>query len=365
MTTINATAKVRDHRLKPAAAFAVLAAAAMLAGCANSGSNLLDGANGTPNASIATGSPAAAKPANRIALAPIIGAPETVASQLSTQLTSSLSKKGVGVAKGANEKADYTLRGYVVAARERSGTKVSYIWDVTNPTGERVNRITGEEIINGSNGRDPWQAVSPTIIAQIVDKTATSLGNWLPKKAAPSPQTPAQPLVATPGSTGPRATTGQPTQIAANPLVATPGATATPAVQGVSRTTTGSIPRLTAVSPRVSGAPGDGSTSLARALSKELSGQGVSMVNSPTAQAYKVTGKVVVGTARSGKQPIQIDWDVRDPKGANLGTVSQKNEIPAGSLNGAWGRTADAAAGAAAQGIMRLIRQNQAATKTN
>ena len=31
-----------------------------------------------------------------------------------------------------------------------------------------------------------------------------------------------------------------------------------------------------------------------------------------------------------------------DPHGKKLGTVSQKNEIPEGSLDGAWGKTADA-----------------------
>ena len=47
--------------------------------------------------------------------------------------------------------------------------------------------------------------------------------------------------------------------------------------------------------------------------------------------------------AKDGKQPIQIDWQVKDPQGKKLGTVSQKNEIPQGSLDGAWGKTADAA----------------------
>ncbi|HRN84689.1 MAG TPA: hypothetical protein PK857_07695, partial [Hyphomicrobium sp.] len=58
---------------------------------------------------------------------------------------------------------------------------------------------------------------------------------------------------------------------------------------------------------------------------------------------------------QNGKQPIQIDWDVKDPQGKTLGTVSQKNEIPQGSLDGAWGKTADAAASAAAQGILKLL----------
>ena len=84
------------------------------------------------------------------------------------------------------------------------------------------------------------------------------------------------------------------------------------------------------------------------------------MTDKTSAQTYRVEGKVVVGEGKDGKQPIQIDWNVKDPQGKKLGTVSQKNEIPQGSLDGAWGKTADAAA-AAAQGILKLLP----ATKTN
>jgi hypothetical protein len=50
-----------------------------------------------------------------------------------------------------------------------------------------------------------------------------------------------------------------------------------------------------------------------------------------------------------------IDWQVLDPTGKKLGTVSQQNMIPRGSLNGPWGAIADAAASAAADGIIKLL----------
>ena len=112
---------------------------------------------------------------------------------------------------------------------------------------------------------------------------------------------------------------------------------------------------MSAVVPAVSGAPGDGSTALTTALQAELSKNGVALSDQASASAYKVEGYVKVGLAKEGKQPIQIDWQVKDPAGKKLGTVSQKNEIPEGSLDGAWGRTADAAAAAAAQGILKLL----------
>ena len=58
---------------------------------------------------------------------------------------------------------------------------------------------------------------------------------------------------------------------------------------------------------------------------------------------------------QSGRQPIKIDWVVKNSVGKKLGTVSQKNRIPAGSLDNQWGATADAAASAAAKGIIQLL----------
>jgi hypothetical protein len=95
---------------------------------------------------------------------------------------------------------------------------------------------------------------------------------------------------------------------------------------------------------------------LASALQRELSGKGIT-VGAKSASAYRVEGTVTLGAAKEGKQPIQIEWLVRDPQGKKLGTVSQRNEIPEGSLDGPWGKTAEQAAGAAAQGILKLLPQ--------
>jgi hypothetical protein len=68
-----------------------------------------------------------------------------------------------------------------------------------------------------------------------------------------------------------------------------------------------------------------------------------------------VKGIVKLTSASGGKENIRIDWQVLDPNGKRLGTVSQQNTIPKGSLNGPWGAIADAAAGAAADGIIKLL----------
>ena len=67
---------------------------------------------------------------------------------------------------------------------------------------------------------------------------------------------------------------------------------------------------------------------------------------------YTVKGIVSLKDTSGGKQSIRIDWQVIDPSGKKVGTVTQQNTIPKGSLNGPWGAIAEAAAGAAADGIV-------------
>ncbi|MCH9807941.1 MAG: hypothetical protein K0U74_09425 [Alphaproteobacteria bacterium] len=352
MTTNNAAA---SRRAKSFANVTILAAflGFALAGCSTTGP-LLPGAETAaqqqvPPAALATNS-------NKIAIAPVIGAPDGVAKQIQAQLTTAMQGRNIAIANGGG--ANYTLRGYVVSAREKAGTKVSYIWDVTDLAGKRVHRITGEEIAPAGAGSNPWASVTPAITARISDKTATSLAAWLPAQRPAAAPAVAGAVQAAPGA-GPvrqaaNTATGQLTQARAAAGNRVPNGT-----------TTGSIGRgpVAAIVPSVTGAPGDGSVSLTTAIRKELSRNGVSLAGTPTAQSYRVEGRVALKQAGSGKQEIKIDWDVKDPTGKNLGTVSQKNAIKAGSLDGAWGRTADAAAAAAAQGILKLLPKNN--TKTN
>ena len=79
------------------------------------------------------------------------------------------------------------------------------------------------------------------------------------------------------------------------------------------------------------------------------------LANGTAVNVYMVKGSVKLSDASGGKQSIRIDWQVLDPSGKKLGTVSQQNLIPRGSLNGPWGAIAEAAAGAAADGIIKLL----------
>ncbi len=323
-----------------------------LAGC-GSGSSILGGAGSPgPQATLTQSQtqPGAVKTA-KIQIAPVIGSPDNVARDLQTQLASAIGNRGMTVATAANATSEYVVRGYIVAAREKTKAKISYIWDVTDQSGKRVHRITGEEVAVGA-GKDPWAAVTPQVVQRIADKTATQLATWLPGAAGTPVATNSTPVVGEQGATETKsaaaaAATNAAYQTAVNAPPAQPLAPTTGSI-----TTSGPI---TALVPTVTGAPGDGGGALTAAIQRELTKNGVSLASMPNPQSYKVEGKVAMGQGKDGKQPIQIDWNVIDPAGKKLGTVSQKNEVPQGSLDGSWGKTADAAAAAAAQGIIKLL----------
>lgn len=367
MTTfISAARSVRALKSWPAVLAAVAAFA--LAGC-ESGANILNGEKTAPQAQITA--PPAAPPAAiqlaKLAIAPPIGAPENVALDLQSQLGSAIERNKVTVAKGPNAKAEYTVRGYVVAAREKAGSKISYIWDVTDQADKKVHRITGEEIAAApAAGKDPWSSVTPQIVQTIADKTAAQIASWLPGPQVTPVGVPVASNAAATGSpvTG-VAPAAQGLAQSSVPPATGAAASATPnAVNAalnqpqVTGPTTGSTtgPVLTLV-PAVIGAPGDGGASLTSAIQRELQKSGLQLASVPGASTYRVEGKVALGQGKDGKQPITIDWNVVDPAGKKLGTVSQKNEVPQGSLDGTWGKTADAAAAAAAQGIVKLLPQ--------
>lgn len=353
MTTIDSAAAWRGNKSVVLAVFAAFLGFG-LAGC-ETGASLFAN-NAEPSTTTVAGSPpATTSQGAKIAVAPVIGAPETVAKQLETQLASAIEAQKISVAKTANDKAEFTLRGYVVSAREKGRTKVSYIWDVTDPSGRRVNRITGEEVLSGAQSKDPWAAVTPQVVDTISSKTAGSLVTWLPTQSAGAVAM-GNPAAAA-AQQQPAAVAGSVQSVAAAPTAYSPPQGGAPSAAG-GPPTTGSIARtgaITAMVPNVTGAPGDGSVTLTNAIQRELTQSGLALTTTPSAQTYRVEGKVIVGEGQNGKQPIQIDWDVKDPQGKKLGTVSQKNEIPQGSLDGAWGKTADAAASAAAQGILKLL----------
>jgi hypothetical protein len=263
-------------------------------------------------------------------IAPIIGPPPNVAAELSTALIAAGKERSLTLVTSGS--GDYTMRGYLAASPDKKGARVSYIWDITDAKGGRVARFSGEEVIASRPTSDPWSGVDSAALRSIAGKSTSQIAAGMPKRGVLS---------------GGSSTSSSPAPSAASTPAATP-APAAPVAKG---------PVMAQV-PYVTGAPGDGRSSLTAAIKKKLYAGGVKLAGgseSAGRNVYTVKGTVSVTDAGGGKDTIKIDWQVLDPNGRSLGNVTQQNVIPKGSLSGPWGAIADAAAGAAANGIIKLL----------
>jgi hypothetical protein len=268
----------------------------------------------------------------KMGIAPIVGAPQNIADELSQALVVAGKQHGLTLTPG-NVAGAYALRGYLVAKPDRKGATISYIWDVADAKGQRVTRVSGDEAIAQRKGSDPWSGVDSLAIGRIAADTASRLSASLKGGSAPPP-----PVAST--------ETGGGTAAVTRP----PGGTGTAAA----RPAPVSGPVMALVSP-VSGAPGDGQKTLTAAIKQRLGAGGVPLTSSAGGNVYTVKGTVILKDAGGGKQSVRIDWQVLNPNGSKRGTVSQQNVVAKGMLDGPWGAIADAAAADAAKGIIKLL----------
>ena len=107
--------------------------------------------------------------------------------------------------------------------------------------------------------------------------------------------------------------------------------------------------------PDVTGAPGDGNTSLARQMRRELPQYGFTLLEKPESPDFVVRGTVKITPAAGKQDTVEITWVVQDSAGAEAGKIAQLNDIPRGSLNGLWVDVAVVVAQEAANGVHGVI----------
>lgn len=289
---------------------------------------------------------AQAKP---ISFAPIIGAPAKISSKMSEELVAASTAKGLKVESSAG--SGYVVRGYLVAASAQNGTKLSYIWDIRDQSGQRAQRFQGDELIEGKKGGDPWALVDDAAMKRVAASTADKIAVWM-LGAANTPTAQVQPDAA-PSARG--SATVQTASVSQPEVTSQPSAPQTSANVAIAQPANKG--EIIAIVPPVTGAPGDGQQSLTSAMKKYLAGAGVRLAEGARGTAYTVRGTVELGSAEGGQQPITIRWLVIDPNGKQIDkAVVQRNKIPAGSLDGPWGQVADLAASEAAKSVAKLIR---------
>ncbi|MGF1277302.1 hypothetical protein [Acetobacter pasteurianus] len=110
----------------------------------------------------------------------------------------------------------------------------------------------------------------------------------------------------------------------------------------------------------VTGAPGDGDISLARAFTASFRDSEDTIQNSKENADFTVSSTVKltpgpVGTLGHPQQHIEIVWRVVDKEGKEAGAATQLHDIDAHSLDNYWGDVAVAAAQEAAAAVKQII----------
>jgi hypothetical protein len=229
-------------------------------------------------------------------------------------------------------------------------------------------RQIGEREVRIEGTAEDWQAPDGAVIERVAALSADALAPLLLKEPAPAkfaalsppisgqaepdvpPASPAakppapEPTVPEP----PAAKAAIPALPSAKPATPMPPAEASPPRKGEN-----GRPRVEV--RRVTGAPGDGGTSLAGAITNFLRRQDLTLVEPGGKADFHIDGEVSIAPAGSGKQHVKIMWRVHGASGAEIGTVGQENDVPSGSLSGPWGDVAYIVALAAGEGLVQVL----------
>jgi hypothetical protein len=179
---------------RPRRVFAGIALTLSLAaaGCTSTGSSALNVSTPPSGNAMAAAAPAAAPsaaelaaiaPKTHIQFAPIIGATTEAVAPLSQRLAADARADGISIVPANAKGTTHILKGYFSAFSVDQKTTVIYVWDVLDPSGNRLHRIEGQEVTSGGKGTG-WSSVSAALMEKIADDTMKQFTAWLVKAKA-------------------------------------------------------------------------------------------------------------------------------------------------------------------------------------
>ena len=305
------------------------------------------------------------------------GIPADKATVLFDNLATSAGKRDIAVVRGAFSGGYFMIGGFEVLPTG-TGTQLTYRWTVYNAQKQIIHTIVNRDS-GRIGGADPWSGVDPDLLRRVADFTAenlatrlntlgyaTRLSGLIPpisrQKAGPNAHKDIDyETVYGPGSVAPPAVATLQPEIPVSPVVQAPPQQPAP-IKTAAKTaappkkSSAQKKKITAVAmTRVSGSPGNGNRDLLLAMRKVMKSAGWPVLTRPRNDALTVTGKVKLHPPAGANQKVAVAWTVSTPDGKVLGTVRQANNVPAGSLNRGWGKSATYVSQAAATGIFKLV----------
>jgi hypothetical protein len=237
-----------------------------------------------------------------VTIAPIEGAPRATAEKLGAAMASALQEREIAASDKTASIGSYELVGRIQETPASAGkAALVAVWELRDPSGQRL----GERSERVEAPAADWQQGSNDAVARLAAASATQLVALLRDDA---------------------------------PTEADIGGRTRLQIRGVT------------------GAPGDGGESLAKAITELLKKQDLVIVTDLQADPDLILdADVAITQPRAGKQHVKIVWHLRRKDGTEIGTVGQENDVPTGLLDGPWGDVAYMVAVSAQDGIMELV----------
>ena len=164
----------------------------LLAGCNSTESTLNIGGGRANSPPISAVTPDVAAPApskspaaqaaaisgTRMQFAPMIGAPVAQGTALSRRLTLRAKEKNLAIFPASEKNVTHILKGYFSLLNENGKLTVLYVFDVIDPSGNRLHRISGQESAGAAAARTAWESVPAPLMEKIADRTMDEFAVW-------------------------------------------------------------------------------------------------------------------------------------------------------------------------------------------
>ncbi|MFN0264453.1 hypothetical protein ACKTEK_11300 [Tepidamorphus sp. 3E244] len=112
--------------------------------------------------------------AGSVAFEPVVGLPEQLATQLATELGTAAVGRRLTVVGRDDPKAALRAKGYFTATTELSQTRITYVWDLFDATGQRKKRFEDQQVV-GRVANDPWSVVDAELLSAIAEATIAEI----------------------------------------------------------------------------------------------------------------------------------------------------------------------------------------------
>jgi hypothetical protein len=131
-----------------------------------------------PKTSASPAAQAAALTGTRMQFAPMIGAPVTQVTALSRRLTLRAKEKNLSIFPASEKNVTHILKGYFSLLNEGGKLTVLYVFDVIDPSGNRLHRINGQESAGAAAANASWESVPAPLMEKIADRTMDEFAVW-------------------------------------------------------------------------------------------------------------------------------------------------------------------------------------------